>query len=199
MHRTTLIAGLCAALLVAAVIFFQSKRDSVAADAKPVQDSAQSANAKNTPEQSAKVKAEPQQAAPLNQGQEPVPSPMGDAPAPVAESSTPIRRATPEDLLAGLFDARAREDLAYLARLTVSPMVKPQLDTLDESNAYLAYVWKSGSRRWDLVKAAFDANTIVWDHSPDKATAIVPAGPSLGSLPLTFVRLADGWYLGSPE
>jgi len=136
-----------------------------------------------------------QKVTPLQAG-EPAPiKPLGEPALLVAESATPIRRATPEDVLAGLLDARVRQDFAYLARLQVSTTVKPQLDHLDTDKAQRDFGGPDEPRTWDKVKAASDAGTITWTFEADRAVAVVPAGPALGSITLHFTRKADGWHI----
>jgi hypothetical protein len=123
-------------------------------------------------------------------------TPLGDAPAPVAESSAPLDRSSPAAVLAALRAAVSRGDAAAIARLRAVTGTKGPLDQRDTLRSRIDFL---GSRAsfWERAFAAVDASTLAVSASQTKVTIRVPLGGAAASnVKLSFVKEGGSWLAG---
>jgi hypothetical protein len=116
------------------------------------------------------------------------------SPKSVSESPYAITNATVEDLLAGVIDARQRQDRAWLARTLESTSGKAELSEEDWHTAHRQFVWGSVSRLWTRVSEAWNAREYTVSYEGNSARASFHVGGALGDLWFDFVRIGDAWY-----
>jgi hypothetical protein len=124
---------------------------------------------------------------------EPEPAKPGQSKS-VPEPEHPITNRTVEDLLAGVMDARKREDRAWLARVLESTVGKEELSWPDWHTAHRQFLWISVSRLWVRVAGAWDERAYAVTYEGDTARATFDVGGALGQVWFDFVRVGDGWY-----
>ncbi len=170
-----LIAGVAALAGVIGLALFQQESN---ADPAPV----------DTPAPIHRAGSPPEEAAP-----EPEPA-KPEQPKSVQESEHPITNRTVEDLLAGVMEARAREDRAWLARVIESTAGKEELTWPDWHTAHRQFLWISVSRLWLQVTSAWNERAYTVSYDGDSARATFEVGGAMGQVWFDFVRVGDGWY-----
>ena len=120
--------------------------------------------------------------------------PMGDPFPAVAESTVPMQNDTPTALIAGTLDARARGDLAWLARTLESTVKKPSLTMEDTNVAWRQFTSRLIKPLWDKLEAAWKAGEYKISEYGDKATITFKVGGNLDSVPISLVRIGGKWF-----
>jgi hypothetical protein len=172
-----LIAGMTALAGVIGLALFQQESQ---ADPAPVAVEAPVPHAAS-PADKAVPESEPEPAKP-------------EQPKSVQESEHPITNRTVEDLLAGVMEAREREDRAWLARVIESTAGHAELTWPDWHTAHRQFLWVSVSRLWLRVTAAWNERAYTVSYDGDSARATFEVGGALGQVWFDFVRVGDGWY-----
>lgn len=121
----------------------------------------------------------------------------GPAPAPIAESTRPIDRTSPTNLLGSALDALAAADVAALARLSVPREQRPTLDEDDAFDAERRFLAPAVQPYWERVASALRAGEVTLrpGHAPDEALLEVRVGGAAGSYVIRLRKRGDGWYL----
>lgn len=112
----------------------------------------------------------------------------------VAESPYAITNATVEDLLAGVMDARQRQDRAWLARALESTCGRNALTEEDWHTAHRQFLWGSVSRLWSRVTDAWNTRSYTVSHDGNTARASFEVGGAPGEISFEFVRIGSAWY-----
>lgn len=117
----------------------------------------------------------------------------------IGESARPIRRETPEALLASALDALSSADVAALARLSRARDERPTLDEEDALEAERRFLAPAVQPYWRRVAVAARLGDISLEPgaSPDEARLRVHVGGAMGSYVIPVRRRGDGWYLAS--
>ena len=132
--------------------------------------------------------------------QAPTPEPEPDKPAdehvspPAEESEWAVSNATVEELVEGILLARARNDLAWLARTMESTAGKESLVEDDLLAAHRQYTWGSTDELWVKVAQSWQDRTFTVEADGNKAMLVMNVGGNLGELRLPFVRIDGAWY-----
>ncbi len=119
---------------------------------------------------------------------------MGDPFPAVAESNVQMQNDTPTALMAGTLDARARGDLAWLARTLESTVKKPSLTMEDTNVAWRQFTSHPITPLWDKLERAWKAGEYTLSEDGDKATITFKVGGNLDSVSLTLIRIGGKWY-----
>lgn len=119
--------------------------------------------------------------------------PMGD-PSPLAEDSTFVMtNQTPLALIEGIFDARRRNDKAWLARTLESTQGKAQLCEDDCNAAWRNYLWVP--ELWDRMEASHKETPAIISEDGDIARVSFEVGGNAGVLFVQLKRINGAWYL----
>ncbi len=131
---------------------------------------------------------------------------VGDAPMPLAESRTVVLQTTPEELVASVIAARARRDLAALARCSSTTVDRPALDQIDAARAERDFV--DGEVLWTRLEAAVKAKTLrtLLVEKPERSedgfafeasgTLVFPSGSrSIDEFSVAIVRHRGAWFV----
>jgi hypothetical protein len=117
-----------------------------------------------------------------------------EQPSGFAESEHPLSNRTVEDLLAGVIDARKRDDRAWLARSLSSTTSRKNLTQDDLHTAFRQFLWVSVSRLWMRVETAWAERKYTVTYDGEGARATFEVGGALGEVWFDFVRVGDGWF-----
>lgn len=112
----------------------------------------------------------------------------------IAESVLGISNGSPEDLLAGTLQARARRDAAWLARTLASTAGKSMLTELDAHAANRQFLTRNTIPMWQLVDAAWQAQNYRIDQDGQDAVIVLQSGGNLGEIKLVLVRIGEVWF-----
>jgi hypothetical protein len=141
--------------------------------------------------------AEPPPAPPrditVTQQEEPEPQ-KPEQPLGIPESEHPTSNRTVEDLLAGVIDARKRDDRAWLARSLSSTALRGKLTQDDLHTAFRQFLWGSVSRLWLSVETAWAEREYTVTYDGETARATFDVGGALGEVWFDFVKIGDGWF-----
>lgn len=131
---------------------------------------------------------------------------VGDAPAPLAESTTVVLQTTPEELVASVLAARARNDLAALARCCSTTVGRAGLDQIDAARAERDFV--EGGVLWDRLAVAAKAKKLRFEQVEQRTqaedgttfeasgTIAFPSGSrSIDELNFEIVRNRGAWFV----
>lgn len=119
--------------------------------------------------------------------------PMGDPSPKAAESTHVMTNQTPLALIEGIFDARRRNDLAWLARTLESTAGKADLTEDDCHAAWRNYLWVP--ELWDRMEAAHRESPAVIVEQGDEARVSFEVGGNAGTLFVVLRRVNGAWYL----
>jgi len=135
----------------------------------------------------------------------------GDAPLLLAESRTLVLQTTPDQLLDSVVAARARRDIAALARCSSTTAGRPALDMIDAARAERDFF--DGEQLWSLLTEAKNGRTLrldevrepVWsdEDRAQGADALVMATivrkelkyAAAPELQIPLVRIAGAWFV----
>jgi hypothetical protein len=131
---------------------------------------------------------------------------LGDMPLPLPESKHVVLQTTPQELVASITAARARRDMAALARCCSTSAGRPALDQLDEVRAERDFF--EGEQLMVRLERAAKARTLRVEQQegrprtePDErvdATGMLvfPSGTqAITELQLPIVRIRGAWYV----
>ena len=128
---------------------------------------------------------------------------VGDAPALLPESTTIVLQTTPEELVASVIAARARGDLAALARCCSTSAGRPSLDQLDAVRAERDFV--EGAALWTRLEAAAARKTLRIEQErrrqqgagPDATGFLTFASGAASSeeLQIPIARIGGAWFV----
>lgn len=135
---------------------------------------------------------------------------LGDRPLALAESSRPILKSTPEELLQTILNARKDKDVAALARCSSTSLGRPLLDQIDTARVERDF-FDSNEKLWQAIEQALASGTLQVEISsladpvgdpPVEARAelIIPMpkntnAAGLEELHLRSVRVLGQWVL----
>lgn len=133
--------------------------------------------------------------APVERPLQPDPEPEKPFVSPeAAESEFPRLNRTVLDVMEGMWLARERNDLAWLARTLESTARKDKLNEDDLHAAHRQFTWRSTDAMWAKARESWINQTYEVVDNGDTAELVLQVGGAMGEMRFQFVRINDGWY-----
>jgi hypothetical protein len=99
-----------------------------------------------------------------------------------------------EQLIAGVINARQRDDRVWLARTLYSVPMGAEPEDVHLLRAYRYFLSGSAGPLWQRVEDAWLRQAYSIQHEGEIASVEFETGGSLGSLTLRFIQAGQGWY-----